>query len=319
MIAAHNELENHKRFLLSVLNQDYPEFEVILILDRCTDGSREWLNSLAQSHLVIEEIKTTPDGWSPKKWAIQRGIQRAKYDHLAFTDADCEVNQNWLQEVNGSFGEQKEVILGLGPYFREKGLLNAFIQYETLYTAFQFVGFARLGLPYMGLGRNLAYRKSFFLDNGGFKGVENSLSGDDDLLINAYAKPRQTTVLISPESRVFSIPKKIFRDYIRQKWRHVSASGHYSFLSKLILGIFHTSHLLFYLLTLIGIVWGGTTKPFIFLYIGKTIFSWSLFMLLQKKHEMGKLAYPWPVLDFLYFIYNLSVVPIGLIRKPTWI
>ncbi|MCB0846900.1 MAG: glycosyltransferase [Bacteroidetes bacterium] len=319
IIAAHNEIKNLKRFLPHLLTQNYKNYEIILVLDRCEDENETWLQQQNDSRIRLVVIEQTPEGWAPKKWAVSQGIHAAHSELLVFTDADCQVGKNWLKTINKAFSEEKSLILGLSPYFQETGLLNAFIQYETFYTAFQFVGLTELGLPYMGLGRNMAYRKSFFLENNGFKAFKTSLSGDDDLMVNAYADPRKTGIVLERENWVFSEPKKIFRDWIRQKWRHVSASGHYTFRSKLILGIFHASHLLFYLLTLTGWIWSNSPEWIVFLYIGKTLLSWGLFQIIVRKYQLGDFNYPWPFLDFLFFLYNLSIVPIGLIRKPTWI
>jgi biofilm PGA synthesis N-glycosyltransferase PgaC len=319
IIAAHNEANNLKRFLPALLNQKYQNYEVILVLDRTEDEGETWLQTLSDTKLRLVKIDKTPPGWASKKWAVSQGIAAARYELLVFTDADCLVGEEWLQFVNRAFQKDREVVLGLGPYFREKGLLNAFIRYETFYTAFQFVGLTGIGMPYMGLGRNMAYRKSFYIDNGGFEAFKFSLSGDDDLMVNAYASADKTGVMLEKGSRVFSEPKKIFGAWIRQKWRHISASNEYSLRSKLILGIFHTSHLLFYLLTLAGWVWSKSPVLVTFLFFGKTIFSWAYFRIIRKKYQIDDFNYPWPVLDLLYFIYNLSIVPIGLIRKPTWI
>lgn len=318
IIAAHNELPNLQKYLPLVFRQQYPEYEVVIVLDRCDDGSKEWLEQWAPPGLKIIEITRTPEGWASKKWAITRGIKAASHENLVFTDADCRVGENWLQSVAQSFGKNTEVILGISPYEYRPGLLNLFIRFETFYTFFQYIGLAKKGLPYMAVGRNLAYRKSFFVRNGGLERVKDRLSGDDDLLVNAFADSQTTVCMIHPESHVYSEPKTTFRSWLRQKFRHVSASRDYSWQSKVFLAIFHGSHSLFYLIFLKILLTSLTGWSVFALYTTRIFLSWGIFLAVENKVRIRSIIYLYPVLDFLFFIYNLSAIPIGLIRKPAW-
>ena len=321
IIAARNEASNLAAKLPSILKQDYPDFEVILVLDRCTDGSLQLLQSFqkAHSHLRWVEITETPSGWAGKKWALTQGIKASRHECLVFTDADCRAEENWLSKASEHFSEGKELILGLGPYETYPGLLNRFIRWETFYAAFQYMGLARLGMPYMGVGRNLAYRKDFFEKNEGFEAFRERLSGDDDLLINAYAKGESTACMIAAGSRTFSEPKRSFGSWMRQKVRHISSSVRYSIFSQIILSAFHLSHMAFYGGLLLSLAWGETASLLLGLYLGRILPAWYIFSFIKQKTGEKNLVVWYPVLDFLIFIFNLSIVPLGLIaRKPEW-
>lgn len=317
IIAARNEAVNLARHLPEILSQEYPDFEVLVVLDRCSDLSLQLIRTLQKEYtnLAFVEITRLPEGWSGKKWAIQQGINTSKNEHLAFIDADCSPAEDWLISIGRHFGEKQELILGIGHYYREKSLLNAFIQFETIYTCFQYIGFAKLGQPYMGVGRNLAYKKSFFTDNGGFNGIESRLSGDDDLIVNKYAKADRTVCMLDPQSKTLSYPKSDFSSWIRQKLRHLGASPEYSVASKILLGIFHGSHFLFYTGIIFFLLLNQTFCLFWASYIGRIMISWLIFLGLRKKLQFESWLYLFPVLDLLYFIYNLSLVPIGYIQK----
>lgn len=320
IVAARNEADNLRELLPLLIQQHYPHFEIIIALDRCTDESLFVLEEFEAAHLILRHlvIHDLPADWAGKKWALTQAIETARHEHLVFTDADCRMGPKWLSEVAAHWGEQTEVVLGLGPYPRYPGWLNRFIRFETFYAAFQYIGLAQNGIPYMAVGRNLAYRKSFFTRNGGFAAFQDRLSGDDDLLINAYAHAAGTQVMISPESSVTSEPKRTFTDWLSQKKRHLSASAKYSRRSQFILGAFHLSHLCFYAGILISLSLGPTASLPLSLYIGRIGLSWAIFGFTNRNIQMrGLLAY-YPILDLLFFVYNLSVVPAGIMTQPEW-
>ena len=320
IIAARNEATNLETLLPSVLEQEYEDFEVILILDRCTDNSRKISHELCTQYpqLKVIEIEQTPAQWSPKKWALNTGIQQASYDWLAFTDADCSAGPLWLQEISSHIQEKTELILGIGEYSQYPGFLNSYIQFETFYTYFQYISLARRGFPYMGVGRNIAYKKSFFEKNGGFEAVKSKLSGDDDLIVNHYARPETTATMISLDSRTYSIPKFGWAAWFRQKFRHLSASNSYKIRSKIVLGIIHLSHFLFYF-SIFGslLILKNPWIP-IAIYSLRMAFSYVVFSRFMQDFRRKGQFILYPLLDVLLFIYNLIIVPIGLTKRPEW-
>jgi cellulose synthase/poly-beta-1,6-N-acetylglucosamine synthase-like glycosyltransferase len=319
VIAARNEAHRLERCLTPLLAQEYSDWEIIVALDRCSDGSRDLLTAMQeqQPRLRFIEITETPPGWAPKKWALTQAISAARHAHLAFTDADCRVGPQWLRHIDAAFGEGNELVLGLGPYETEKGLLNRIIRFETSYTALQYIGMACLGQPYMGVGRNLAYTRQFFLQHGGFGAFRSSLSGDDDLMVNHYADPARTAVMTAPGSETWSEPAHTWQQWFRQKTRHVSASLHYKKASMAFLGAFHLSHSLFYISLLAGAVTFSASLSFM-LYIARILLSLCVIRRTALQTDRLPEMLRYPVLDLLYFLYNLTVVPIGFIRKPSW-
>lgn len=321
IIAAHNEYINLKKFLPSILSQDYRHYEVIVALDRCTDDSKKLLENFQKtySHLRIASIQATPDNWASKKWALTQGVAHAQYEYLALTDADCLAPPLWLQHISAAFEQGKELVLGIGRYEYRRGLLNLFIRFETFYAAFQYIGMSLQGIPYMGVGRNLAYTQSFFHRKHGFEAFQQRLSGDDDLLVNAYAKAHHTTVIVSTESHTLSIPKEQWKYWLAQKFRHLSASSAYSVGSQTLLGIFHASHTCFYAGILVSLCLGWTNSLIFSLYWTRILISWIIFFSVNNTIQEKKLLCFYPFLDIMFFIYNLFVVPVGIIKRPEWI
>lgn len=320
VIAARNEEENLHAFLPSILAQVHAPSEVVVALDRCTDASESVLRKFAESYPQLRwvVISETPVEWAPKKWALAQAIETAQHAFLLCTDADCWVEQNWVQAYREAFSQHADLVLGLGLYEEKDGLLNGLIQYETLNTALQYIGAAGRGKPYMGVGRNMGYSRAAYEHVGGFHSFRSSLSGDDDLLVQALREKAEVSLLIAKGTRTFSIPKTDGRSWLRQKGRHFSASARYADGVKVALGFFHLSHILIYVLLALILVTGKMTFAPIFCYLGYLLGSWYIFGLIAMKVQQRKLIFRFPLLDFLYTLYHSITAPIGLLTPPSW-
>src|SRR5690554_6616559 len=215
IICAKNEAENLKVFLPSIINQDYPNFQIVLINDASYDETFEVMEEFAELHTNIKLVNVANNEafWANKKYALTLGIKAAKHNHLLFTDADCKpVSPHWISEMAYHFSERKSIVLGYGSYAKVKNsFLNKLIRFETFLTAIQYFSFAKLGIPYMGVGRNLAYTKDEFFNTNGFMSHMYIRSGDDDLFINQVATSQNTEICFSEESFTESTPKKTFK------------------------------------------------------------------------------------------------------------
>lgn len=239
VICARNEADNLERFLPPVLEQDYPEFEVVVVNDRSTDRTEEVLALLAGKYpgLRFTGIPVNGKYAHGKKLALTVGIKSARYDHLVLTDADCyPASDRWLRRMSSHFSRKRKIVLGYGGYERKKGLLNLLIRYETVFTAIQYLSSAIRGKPYMGVGRNLAYDRALFFENRGFASHYHLSSGDDDLFVNETATGENTAVELAPEARTLSVPESSFRSWIKQKQRHLTAGKYYRTGSRIRIG-----------------------------------------------------------------------------------
>jgi cellulose synthase/poly-beta-1,6-N-acetylglucosamine synthase-like glycosyltransferase len=249
VICAKNEEQSLKYNLPHVLQQDYPEFEVVVVNDSSTDDSEQVLMEFAQQYnqLRYTSIPVDEKLKRGKKLALTIGLKAASYDHVVLTDADCyPVSGHWLKSMASNFSDEHKIVLGYGGYERKRGLLNTLIRYETTFTAIQYLGYAINGKPYMGVGRNLAYEKSLFFENKGFAGHYHLLSGDDDLFVNQNASGRNCVVEFSPESHTLSSPETTFRSWIKQKRRHLSAGSFYNRASRIRLASEWISRIILY-------------------------------------------------------------------------
>lgn len=250
VICARDEADNLRKYLPYFLDQDYPDFEIIVVNDGSTDDSELLLTNLKEKYPKLRStfVPYGATNLSTKKLALTLGIKAAKYDWVLLTDADCmPEGSSWITNMARNFNQGVEFVLGYGPYITEKSAVNKLITYDTLFIALQYLGYALKGKPYMGVGRNMAYRKEVFFRMKGFASNLHLRSGDDDLMVNKAANSFNTKVEISPESVTWSEPKKSFRDWLFQKERHLSVASFYNAGSKFRLMIEPTMRGIFYL------------------------------------------------------------------------
>lgn len=294
IIAAKNELENLQELIPVLMEQEYPDFELIIAINNSTDKSEEFLKGMKNTDDRIKflTILNTPDTISPKKYSLEKAINLADNEILLFTDADCRPNSSkWIEKMVSQL--EGDIVLGYSPYFEENSLLNDFIQYETFQTGILYLGLATIGKPTLGVGRNLLYRKSLFINNKGFENHLDSWSGDDDLFVNQVASKTNTRISISEDSFVYSIPKKEWLSWAKQKIRHLSVGNKYKSSSRAIIGLNWLSQIGVFLLGLI--FW----PYFILFLVIKSLLLLPLKNKLKTPLNIVQLFF----LDFLYSIY----------------
>ncbi len=285
VISARNEYHHLKKNLPAILEQKYPDFEVVVVNHASDDETADYLKEIQNNypHLKVITIAQDLNFFHGKKFPLSIGIKSAAHEILLLTDADCKpASPYWISRMASNYNNETEVVIGYGPYHREKGFLNRLIRYDTFLVALQYLSFALIGKPYMGVGRNLSYRKSLFLKNKGFIAHYSVASGDDDLFINEVAQKKNTRTELSPESFVFSEPKHNFDEWFRQKRRHLTTGKKYKPKYKFLLGMFSLS-LGFYYLSLMALFIVVTQLPVFYILVGAISFRFITRLIIHKK------------------------------------
>ncbi|RBQ12115.1 transmembrane glycosyltransferase [Pedobacter miscanthi] len=307
IVCARNEIVNLEKYLPALLNQNYPQYEVVVVNDRSWDGTEEFLEQFEKKYNNIKVVKILDNDKfiAGKKFAVTMGIKAAKYDWLVFTDADCTPNsENWLMDMQQPADEKTEIVLGYSPYIKRKSLLNALIRFETFFTAVNYLSFALKGMPYMGVGRNMAYKKSLFFKNKGFAAHMHIPSGDDDLFVNAHANKYNTEIRINADSHVWSEPNRTWRGYLRQKKRHFGAGKLYKSKHKFILSLQILVQFLFYVFFAACMFFSREAQ-----YVASGILGLSIIIRcfiypkLLKRLNYSDLRWWFPILDILLFLF----------------
>ncbi|WP_136479957.1 glycosyltransferase [Cognatitamlana onchidii] len=320
IICAKNEAENLKTFLPSIIDQEYSEFEILLINDSSKDNTLEVMEYFENLHnnVKIVDVKSTEAFWGNKKYALTLGIKASTHNHLIFTDADCKpLSKYWIKEMSARFNTKKEIILGYGAYSKIKNsFLNKVVRFETMVTAINYFSFALVGMPYMGVGRNLAYTKKAFFKANGFINHIKVKSGDDDLFVNQVANAENTAICVLKETFTESKPKTTFATWFKQKRRHVSTAKYYKPSHKVILSVLYVSGLLFWLLAILLCLNSFKWPIVLGLFLLKIIIQYIVFVPASKKLNETDLLVVLPFLEIFLIISQLIIFINNLISKP---
>ncbi|MGB3075594.1 MAG: glycosyltransferase [Chitinophagales bacterium] len=312
IICARNEAVRLEKNLPLIMEQEYPDFEVVVVNDNSRDDSELLLMRMSAKYprLVVRTITQESNIMQGKKYPLTVGIRAAKNEVVLLTDADCTpTGKKWIQSMAAVFNTQTQIVLGYAPYRKYNGFINKFIRYETFMTALCYLSFALARMPYMGVGRNLSYRKRIFFDNNVFPKHPHLISGDDDLLINKAATASNTIVQIEKDSFMFSEPKKSWDEYWEQKRRHVSTGKYYRFGHMMLLGLFSVTHLLFYCLFLMVVMYSSYLPEALILFSFRFLSQAIIFRAWMKKLGEEDLSWYFPVMDILFLIYYLKLFP----------
>jgi glycosyltransferase involved in cell wall biosynthesis len=318
VICVRDEAANIARNLPGVLVQNYrSSHEVIVVNDNSQDESKYLLEGLHKQfrQLNIIELKQEAKLIPGKKFPLSVGIKTARHEIVLLTDADCvPASEFWIQKMQDAFSDGIEIVLGYGAYMKRKGILNKIIRFETFHTALQYLSYALAGIAYMGVGRNLAYKRQVFFRHKGFSSHNHLPGGDDDLFINSAATKKNTAIVLDKDAFTLSGPKETFADWVRQKSRHYTAGKYYRPAHRLLLGLYSFSHFLFYPLLILSLIyydWRIAMSVFFLRLVIQAIIYYRSMRNLDEKD-----LWPWFWLfDIWMFFYYLVFVP-TLWKKP---
>ncbi|MFT3681137.1 MAG: glycosyltransferase [Ferruginibacter sp.] len=322
IICARDEAANLAKNLPGSLLQHYPTtHEVIVVNDNSFDDSKYLLEEMHKQfrQLQVVELKQEAKLIPGKKFPLSVGIKTAKHEIVLLTDADCvPATEHWIQKMQEAYDENTEIVLGYGAYYKKTGFLNKLVRWETFHTALQYFSYALAGIAYMGVGRNLSYKKSVFFRHKGFSAHNHVPSGDDDLFINKAATRHNTKINIDKNSFTLSEPAKSWSEWTRQKNRHYSTGKYYRPLHKFLLGLYSLSHFLFYPLFITSLLFFSWQFALIVFGVRFLAQAFIFYPVMKKLDE--KDLYPWFLFFDIWMFCHYFIFVSALFRKPraTW-
>lgn len=322
VICARDEYQNLKAFLPTILTQDYPEFEVVVVNHLSEDDSKYLLRDFQKEHSRLKVVTLTKNinFFDGKKFPLSVGIKEARYEILVLTDADCKpVSARWLKSMVSEYGSGTEIILGYSNFMPARGFLNLLQRFETFHTGLLYLSLAKVGMPYMGVGRNLSYKRTLFFREQGFIRHYTLASGDDDLFVNKVAKRSNTALNLDPDSFTTTRAKTSWNAWFRQKRRHYSTGTHYRFWHKVILGIYSLSQILFYVLLGVLLALRFPWQALLVLAGLRFLSQWIIWGKSLKKLNSGRFVLISPLLEIILIVlagWMLATQP--LVKESRW-
>lgn len=322
VVCARDAVSQLAKNLPGVLVQTYPTtHEVIVVNHNSQDETPYFLEGLKKTFKNLQIVNLTQEakGIPGKKYPLSIGIKEARHEVLLLTDADCmPASEFWIQKMQDGYDEGIDIVLGYGAYYKKPGIINKIIRFETFHSALQYLSYALAGTPYMGVGRNLSYKKELFFKHKGFSSINHVASGDDDLFISQVSNKRNTNVVIDRDSFTLSEPQTTLRGWFRQKTRHYTTGKYYKPVHKFLLGMYSFSSFLVYPLFVASLFlydWRIVSGVFAARFITQGIIYYKS---MKKLDEKDLFAWWW-LFDIWMFFYYL-IFANSLWKKPrqTW-
>lgn len=305
IVVGRNEEENFRKNLPTILNQDYPNYEVLAVNDQSTDDSQNVIEELQNEYPRLRLVKVPENDqfWNGKKFGLALGIKAAQHEHLLLTDADCfPSSPDWIREMISGFMGGKELVIGYGDVEKEGGFVNGLTRFETFQTALQYFAWSFWGMTYMGVGRNLAYRKSLWFEQNGFIKHIHIPSGDDDLFVNSAAKRGKVGRVAKSTAHTLTQSKTTWSGWMRQKRRHFSTANLYKPGHQMLLGLYGTTTLLFWPALVIAALFTSGLLFQVVLGIGLFRLIYQLVVGMMAARFLGNkdVVYAWPFYEIIW-------------------
>ncbi|MGX8712931.1 MAG: glycosyltransferase [bacterium] len=322
VLTAHNDAVWLKENLVYLLEQDYPNFEVVVVDYMSQDDTRFVLKLLKDyyPHLKVVPFKEDVNLFQGKKYPLSIGIKSAKNDILLLADPDCTPsNMRWLRGmVRGYYRRDVQIVLGYCGLKRTKTLLGVMQQYDNLLYSANYLGCSLLGHPYTASGRNLSYRRNFFFKQGAFINHYNVAGGSDDLFVYQNATRANTAICIDDDACLVTEPKKSFGQWHRQRLDRVSTRNWHSVGSRMLEDIPGIATVVFYTMGILLLMSGGL--PWGALLVAAVLrWSWQIvsFAQLARRFDAGLVYLAAPLLEIYFIIANtiLVLTPLSNNRK----
>lgn len=318
VVCARDEAHNLEKNLPAILTQSYhTTHEIVLVNDNSLDDTKFFTEELSKIFKNMTPINLTQEAVHipGKKYPLSIGIKSSKHEIMLLTDADCApASPLWIQKMQDAYHNGVEIVLGYGAYEKKPGMLNKLIRFETFLTAIQYMSYALAGLPYMGVGRNLSYRKELFYRVKGFSSINHIPGGDDDLFINKVATKHNTTVVLDQEAFTISSAPETFQQWCKQKNRHYTTAKFYKPVHKKLLGLYAATQFLFYPLLFVSAIFFDWRIALAMYGVKMLVQGLVWRKVMHRLNEKDLFPIYW-LLDIWQFVYYI-VFSVALVKKP---
>ena len=320
IICTKNQEQNVLNYIPLLLNQNYPNFEIVLIDNASSDGTLDVFEEFEKnnSNIKLVKVENNEAFWGNKKFALTLGIKAAKNEYLLFTDPQCyPTSTEWIAEMSTHFSKEKTIILGYNSIIKIKNsFLNKLIRFENLLSSTQAFGWAKAGKPYTGNGKNLAYKREEFFKTNGFIEHMKTRTGEDALFINQAANSNNTTICTSKNSTILTNETPNFKQWIHTTRIVYNNHSKFKLFDKLQLKTFYTSQLLVIILPIILLANQYQWIIVASLLTTRYIITWITLGYSANKLNQKDLLVLYPIYEITTLLIQLNIFITNKITKP---
>lgn len=318
VVCARNDSGALQRLIPVLLDQDHRNFELVVVNDRSDDDTWEVLQWMKADHprLCPVNIQADEKFRYGKKIALGIGVRSAKHPHVLVTDADCmPASRDWISLMAAGFRKDRQIVIGHSPYQRAPGFTNVLERYDGYAKAVQYISFAQAGLPYMGVGRNMAFTGQLFFGAKGQHRHRQLMSGDDDLFINEVARATNTGAVADGRSYMSTRATPDLATWLRRKRRHYTTARFYRFGHQLLLTLLPTARLVLWA-TLVFLLFTGHFQPALAGLAVELLVFLPIGMLAMHRLGAGGIVWLALPLEWLFLLLDPCIYFSTLIFKP---
>lgn len=318
IVYARNQAEEIKQLLPNLVNQNYHDYELVLVDNASTDETLDVYKEYAQmfSNIRLVRVENIETFWNNKKYAQTLGIKAAKHEYLLFIDAEKNIdNEFWIMSMASNFTLNKTIVIGSSMYIKTKGFLSKISRYDLVFSQLHSFSWTNFGSPFSYFSRNLAYKKEEFYKVNGFITHMNNPLGEREFFINEASKSKNTTFSYSKNSVIYLQPLAKFSEWFKQKKDDDILLSELKFGAKFKIRLFNTSQFLFFIiaiaLLILQIEWLITTIIIILRYL----ICWIIIGKTTKKFNQKDLIWMFPFLELFKTLTQTNIFVQNIFRK----
>jgi len=317
VLTANNQYAYLYKYLPVLLDQDYPDFEVLVVNDNSDDGTEDLLKELSRQFDNLKSIalRQSLNWFKGRKFPLSLGIKSARNDIIVLIDAACRPeSKNWISEITTAYQNKVEIVLGYTT-FETPSFINRFLRFTAFYDALVYLSLALSGIPFKGIGKNLSYKRELFYRHKGFSSHYTISAGDDEIFVNKTANSKNTAICISKDSIVKSTTKVSFFKWLQHEKSRLNIRKYFKTGHRFLISLFSASTFLFYglfiYLLVAGVPWFIPVSVFGLRLISQVI----IFGLVQKKLSEKKLLLFSPLFEIVIVAIDFIIWLVLLFAK----
>lgn len=318
IVYAKNNVQELRNLLPVLLNQNYHQFELVLVNNASTDDTLYLIKeyALMYPNIRLVDVVNNEAFWGNKKYAVTLGIKASKYEYLVFVDANKKIHSyNWLVQLTSHFTLNKTVVIGTSFYSRKKGFFNKFLRFDHTMQQMQSVAWSKSGAPYSLNLENMAVKKEEFYRVNGFINHMQKPLFMNEYLLNDVSTSKNTVLCEHPDAMTEVEPVLKRSDFRQLKKQQLQLLKNIKAGASFRIKLFNLTQFLFLIVTVCSFL----TLEYWYVTLGLVMLryalAWTLFAKTAKKYRYKDLIFLFPLFDLFYIFMQMQLFLGSLLTK----